>query len=109
MSAINLLNSKLRFIHRRTRIVAITEMKIWEIPKSSFYPDGVKYSMFMVEEKSRRLLVGFDNHQPKGPHFHSEFEEYAYTFTSVEELIDDFWSQIERRGFIPIWKSAPPK
>lgn len=42
-------------------------------------------------------LVGYDNERGKGNHCHLDGKEYPCTFISVEQLIEDFIAQVERR------------
>ncbi|MBX7147821.1 hypothetical protein K1X76_01945 [bacterium] len=73
---------------------SITEMKVWKIPVSIQYPFGFRYSFFYV--KNGKVLVGYDNHFPKGPHVHYGYEERQYAFKSIDELIKDFEQDVER-------------
>ena len=67
---------------------AIAEIKIWRVPKSKNYPDGIKFSLFLVCQG--RALIGMDNHKPKGPHLHLGTEEILYRFRGPEQLMHDF-------------------
>jgi hypothetical protein len=78
---------------------AILELKVWELPVSSKFPDGIKYSLFCVETESREVIVGIDNHHPKGHHIHFGDVEEIYFFEGVEKLIDDFYSFVKVRGY----------
>ena len=40
--------------------------------------------------------VGYDNERGKGDHRHFQGKETAYAFASVERLITDSWSDVER-------------
>lgn len=67
---------------------SIVEMKVWQVQKSSHYPLGVRYSLYWVTDG--KILAGYDNHFPKGPHRHYGSHEEKYDFVSVEKLIEDF-------------------
>ncbi|WP_371418458.1 peptidylprolyl isomerase [Methylocapsa sp. S129] len=41
--------------------------------------------------------VGYDNERGKGDHRHLDGREFPYTFTSVEELVRDFLSDVRER------------
>jgi hypothetical protein len=71
-----------------------------EVPKSTHYPGGLKYSMFLVVKESGQVLVGFDNHKPKGPHLHHYEKETPYEFKGVDQLVEDFWDMVRKEGFI---------
>jgi len=46
----------------------IMEIKVWEVPKSEDFPEGVKYSMayIKVEEGGAKRILGYDNERGKG-------------------------------------------
>ena len=72
---------------------AIVEMVLWRapclVPPSTH---GLKYSLFYGRPGLREL--GYDNERGKGDHRHFQGSETYYKFTSVEQLIDDFWSDV---------------
>jgi hypothetical protein len=72
----------------------IVEMVLWRV--SSPVPPskhGLKYSLFYGRPGFR--AVGYDNERGKGDHRHFRGIETDYQFTSVEQLIDDFWSDVQ--------------
>jgi hypothetical protein len=73
---------------------AIVEMVIWRVP-SPVPPaqHDLKYRLFYGHPGARK--VGYDNERGKGDHRHYLGSETAYTFTSVEQLVADFWTDIE--------------
>jgi hypothetical protein len=73
----------------------ITERKIWKVPSSERYPNGIKYRLVLVDPKSRNVLLLFDNHWPKGPHIHWDDKERSYVFENFEQLIKDFIQESE--------------
>ena len=87
-------------IHARSAQMAIAELKVWDVPQSSHYPEGLKYSLFLVAKDSGMVIIGFDNHKPKGPHLHHDGIEMAYKFSGEESLVDDFWHWVKKEGFI---------
>jgi hypothetical protein len=72
---------------------AIVEMKLWRVP-SPVPPSthGLKYSLFYGRPGVR--YVGYDNERGKGDHRHWQGTETAYTFSTVEQLMADFWSDV---------------
>ncbi len=66
------------------------EIKIWQLPRSSRYPEGVKYSLVLVGPLSSKIYVLYDNHWPKGHHVHREDKEGVYEFINMATLISDF-------------------
>lgn len=74
---------------------AIREMVIWRLSEAdSERPHGLKYSLFYGHPG--KSLVRYDNERGKGDHRHAGDQEAPYSFTSVEQLIQDFKTDIER-------------
>lgn len=72
---------------------AIVEMVIWRVPSPvSPSTHRLKYSLFYGRPGKRE--VGYDNERGKGDHRHMKGTETAYRFTSVEQLMADFWSDV---------------
>jgi hypothetical protein len=74
---------------------AILEIVYWRVP-SPVPPSthDLKYSLFYGRPGVRE--VGYDNERGKGDHRHSQGIETPYSFTSMEQLLADFWSDVER-------------
>ena len=100
MGALLLYESKITLVHSHIDAVAIAALKVWKVPKSEYFPEGIKYSMFLVEKLTGNVLLGYDNHKPKGHHMHTEDEEYAYDFKDIETLVNEFWSGVIERGYL---------
>lgn len=77
---------------------AIVEMVIWRVPAPvPPSPHRLKYSLFYGREGRRE--VAYDNERGKGDHRHLQGVETAYEFSSVEQLMADFWFDVrELRG-----------
>ena len=72
---------------------SIVEMTIWQLPVTDTErPHGLKYSLYYGHGGVR--IVGYDNERGKGDHRHFQGAETAYAFTSVEQLVADFWSDV---------------
>lgn len=72
---------------------AIVEMVLWRVtsPVSPSLHD-LKYSLFYGHPGIRE--VGYDNERGKGDHRHFKGMEAPYGFTTVEQLMADFWSDV---------------
>jgi hypothetical protein len=77
-------------IHQKIRTTngVVVEVKVWRVAKSVHFPEGFKYSFYAV--LAGEVLVGYDNHAPKGHHRHIEGREDPYLFRGVDRLRDDF-------------------
>ena len=79
----------------RTKLVLnsglLREFNIWKVPVSKHYPNGIKYRLVLVDPIWKKVLLLFDNHAPKGHHWHTiKGIELPYKFKNVQNLIDDF-------------------
>ena len=70
-------------------------MVIWRLPSvDSERPHGLKYRLVYVKDGTR--LVGYDNERGKGDHKHIGEKEQVYAFQSVDQLLEDFWNDVQR-------------
>jgi hypothetical protein len=90
---------KRMLLNRATGDVAVAELKIWNVPRSRDYPRGRKFSLFLVAGGG--VVVGIDNHKPKGPHLHLGSRELPYLFRDEASLVADFWDLARKAGFEP--------
>jgi hypothetical protein len=72
---------------------SIVEMVLWQVP-SPVPPSthSLKYSLFYGRPGIRE--VAYDNERGKGDHRHFRGAETVYAFTTVEQLMVDFWSDV---------------
>lgn len=72
---------------------AIVELTLWRVaapvPPSRH---DLKYSLFYGRPGVRE--VGYDNERGKGDHRHFQGREAPYAFSTVEQLMADFWSDV---------------
>jgi Family of unknown function (DUF6516) len=88
------MNAELLFHHRIDYDDgAIAEMVLWRVP-TAVLPSthGLKYSLFYGRPGVRE--VGYDNERGKGDHRHFRGVESPYSFSTVEQLMSDFWSDV---------------
>ena len=69
------------------------ELVLWRVP-SPVPPSrhGLKYSLFYGRPGVRE--VGYDNERGKGDHRHFQGAKAAYAFSTVEQPMPDFWSDV---------------
>jgi len=76
----------------------LVEMVVWRVP-DPVPPTrhGFKYRLVYIA-KGRRVL-GYDNERGKGDHRHEDDREDPFEFTSIDDLLERFVSEVEiRRG-----------
>lgn len=76
---------------------AIVEVVIWELPEP-LPPCEHRYKYRLYFGWPGREVIRYDNERGKGDHRHVDGAELPYEFTTVERLLDDFESDIQKRG-----------
>lgn len=74
---------------------SIVEIIIWELPEPP-PPSTHRYKYRLFFGASGVNRVRYDNERGKGDHRHVGDQEYEYKFSSVEQLLADFQSDVER-------------
>lgn len=76
---------------------AIIQLTVWRVPQPvpPVSGHGFKYRAVYVVNGVR--IVGFDNERGKGDHCHLDGVEVPYTFTNVEQLVEDFIAAVAAR------------
>ncbi len=74
----------------------VIELVVWRVPEPvPPTTHGFKYRAVYVVGGVR--VVGFDNERGKGDHCHLDGRELPYTFTSVQQLVEDFIAAVDAR------------
>jgi hypothetical protein len=74
---------------------ASVELRVWRVPttvRGSVH--GYKYALAYTV--AGRCVLRYDNEAGKGDHKHVGDLEIAYRFTTPEQLLADFWSDVDR-------------
>ena len=51
------------------------ELKVFEVPKSKRFPEGIKVRCVLVDNEIQKPLLLLDNHEPFGFHLHTKLPE----------------------------------
>lgn len=71
------------------------EVVIWQIPQPLRGSEhGYKYSLVLVVNEI--CVLRYDNEAGKGDHKHIGAVEVPYTFTSLDQLVIDFWDDVDK-------------
>jgi hypothetical protein len=71
------------------------QLTIWQVPRPvRGSAHGYKYSLALVADGV--CVMRYDNEAGKGDHKHVGDAEMAYTFRTLDQLIDDFWADVAR-------------
>jgi hypothetical protein len=76
---------------------SIVEIVVWELPEP-LPPSTHRYKYRLFFGASGTNRVRYDNERGKGDHRHVGDQEYEYKFSTVEQLLADFQSDVERWG-----------
>jgi hypothetical protein len=80
-----------RLIETETRFA---ELVVWRLPKPlPGSAHGFKYRLAFVVDG--RCVLRYDNEAGKGDHKHVGGVEHAYRFISPQQLLADFWCDVE--------------
>ncbi|MGP1667696.1 MAG: toxin-antitoxin system TumE family protein [Rhodanobacter sp.] len=74
----------------------VIELVVWRVPQP-VPPSTHEYKYRAAYAVNGVRIVGFDNERGKGDHMHLDGQELPYQFTSLEQLIDDFISEVDKR------------
>ena len=83
----------------RERVVlserSFAEVRIWRVPKPVPGSEhSFKYALAYVVD--RVCVLRYDNEAGKGDHRHLGEDESPYECTTPEQLLADFWSDVDR-------------
>jgi hypothetical protein len=91
-------NMKATPLLQERRVVAedsFVELVIWQVPSSvPGSGHGLKYRLAFVVNGF--CVLRYDNEAGKGDHRHLGGEQTPYTFTTPEQLLEDFWNDVDR-------------
>jgi hypothetical protein len=74
---------------------AFAELRVWRLPKPvRGSAHTYKYSLAYVV--AGECVLRYDNEPGKGDHKHRGGVEAAYRFTTPQQLLADFWSDVDQ-------------
>lgn len=84
-----------------------TKFEAWRVEPNAQIPHGIRYS-FTLHDRNNTRLIGFDNahavkpnkkrfgaHKTTWDHTHRMNRVELYEFESPEQLLEDFWNEVE--------------
>ena len=77
--------------------LSIVEIVVWELPEP-LPPSAHHYKYRLFYGLAGTCRVRYDNERGKGDHRHVKDEEAAHAVTSLDQLLDDFESDIATWG-----------
>jgi hypothetical protein len=90
-------------------------MDAWRVAENQHRPHGIRYCFTLHDESNQRLL-GYDNahavrgrkrvstsRKPEWDHRHEAEAVHFYPFVDAEQLLVDFWNDVERLLHVSEW------
>ncbi len=75
---------------------AFADLVVWEVPATvPGSAHGYKYRLALVV--NGECVLRYDNEAGKGDHKHIGEREVPYSFTTLDQLVDDFWADVSQR------------
>lgn len=72
---------------------AFVEVMVWEVPQS-VRASAHRYKYTLAYVVDGLCVLRYDNEAGKGDHKHVRDVEAAYTFSTLDQLIEDFWADV---------------
>jgi len=74
---------------------SFAELVVWDLPSPAFGSmHRFKYRLAFIVDG--RCVLRYDNEFGKGDHKHIGDREFAYVFTTPEQLLEDFWNDVDQ-------------
>lgn len=84
-----------------------TKIEAWRTSETENVPQGIRYSLTLHDKNNHRVL-GYDNAHAMKPrsrrialvkttwdHIHRENKVESYEFDSADQLLEDFWNEVD--------------
>jgi len=94
-------NMKANLLMRRRVVVAAdayVDIVVWHTP-TAVPPSSHAFKYRLAYVVNGECVLRYDNERGKGDHRHVGVEEFAYHFSSPEQLLADFSADIERWNY----------
>jgi len=73
----------------------LQEVRISAFSPSSEVPEGIRYSLCLVDVESGEAILLYDVHRGKSHHRHLRGKETPYRFVDEDTLLDDFLRDVD--------------
>ena len=73
---------------------SFVELRVWRVPRS-VRASGHEYKYSLAYVENGECVLRYDNEAGKGDHSHWADEDRPYNFTTPEQLLADFWSDVD--------------
>ena len=74
----------------------LQQIRISVFSSSADYPEGLRYSLCLIDRMTDEVVLLYDVHRGKGHHRHVRGKEALYRYHDPATLISDFQRDVER-------------
>ena len=73
---------------------AFADVRVWAVPQEPVRGSAHGYKYALAYVVAGECVLRYDNETGKGDHKHVGQAEAAYTFTTLDQPIEDFWADV---------------
>lgn len=73
----------------------LQEVRISTFSADEHFPEGVRYSLCLIERTTEEMVLLYDIHRGKSHHRHLRGQESLYTFVDEDTLLSDFLRDVD--------------
>ncbi|HJY83036.1 MAG TPA: DUF6516 family protein [Candidatus Binatia bacterium] len=73
----------------------LQEVRISTFPANQDFPEGIRYSLCLVDRQTGEVVLLYDIHRGKSHHRHFRGEESPYEFVEEDKLLEDFLREVD--------------
>ena len=73
----------------------LQEARISTFPPGPNFPEGIRYSLCLVDRTTGEVVLLYDIHRGKSHHRHLRGKEEPYEFVDEDKLLDDFLRDVD--------------
>lgn len=73
----------------------LQEVRISTFSADEHFPEGVRYSLGLIDRTTDEMVLLYDIHRGKSHHRHLRGEESSYAFVDEDTLLSDFLREVD--------------
>lgn len=73
----------------------LREVRISTFPPDADFPEGVRYSLCLIERRTGKVVLLYDIHRGKSHHRHLRGQETPYVFVDEDTVLTDFLREVD--------------
>lgn len=73
----------------------LQEVRIATFPADAHFPEGLRYSLCLIDRLTHEIVLLYDIHRGKSHHRHLRGQESPYRFVDEDTLLNDFLREVD--------------